>query len=91
MFSCRAFPKTKQRSLDFQPPLISDKCGAFRNYSGSAGVGGFRDLPLGLVPLLGAENLRNKEEGFPSRFWGKRRLKKDLVCTACLAALVGSH
>lgn len=68
MFSCCTFPKTKQRSLDFQPLLISDKCGAFRNRLGSEGVGECRGLHLGLLPLLGAENLWNEGEGFLSHF-----------------------
>lgn len=90
MFSCRTFPKTKQRSLDFQPPLISDKCGAFRDCLGS---GGFRDLVLGWSHCLEQKtsDLWDEAEGFLSHFWGKHCLKKDLVCTGCPAALVGSR
>lgn len=53
---------------------MAEKCGDFRNC-----LGAFRDLLPGLIPLLGAENLGDEGESFPSHFWGKRCPKKDPV------------
>lgn len=57
VLSCCTFTETKQRRLYFQPPLLSDNCGAFRNCWGGGEEGGrrglFEELPLVLAAELG--------------------------------------
>lgn len=94
MFSCHTFTETKQRRLYFQPPLLSDNCGAFRNRLGKAIVRGFQTSAprAGCIGGGGhrsepkASDISDEGEGFPSHFCRKMHCpKKGLVRTACLA------